>query len=303
MICPPYLKIGDSVAIVAPARKISAEDISEGIDILRSWGLNVVLSENLLCSSNQFAGTDEQRADDFQKAINDSNIKAIFCARGGYGSIRIIDKIDFSPLISSPKWIIGFSDITVFHSKLNSIGIESIHAPVITTLKNAPSEVQNKLKDALFGKQLKLNFPQNNSLNIVGECTGELIGGNLSILYSLLGSEADIDFSNKILFLEDLDEYLYHIDRMMMCLKRAGKLSNLKALIVGDVSKMNDNTIPFGKSAEEIIHEHVKDYGYPLCFNFPAGHIDDNNPLIFGQKVSLRISDDKLAAEFFNRLA
>jgi len=295
MICPPYLNIGDSVAIVAPARKISAEDISEGIEILRSWGLNVVLSENLFCSSNQFAGTDEQRADDFQKAINDSNLKAIFCARGGYGSIRIIDKIDFSPLLSSPKWIIGFSDITVFHSKLNSIGIESIHAPVITTLKNAPSEVQNNLKDALFGKQLKLNLPQNNSLNIIGECTGELIGGNLSILYSLLGSEADIDFSNKILFLEDLDEYLYHIDRMMMSLKRAGKLSNLKALIVGDVSKMNDNTIPFGKSSEEIIHEHVKDYGYPVCFNFPAGHIDDNNSLIFGREVTLRVGGDCVA--------
>ncbi|MDR2084838.1 MAG: LD-carboxypeptidase [Bacteroidales bacterium] len=303
MICPPYLKSGDSVAIVAPARKIALSEISQSIEILQSWGLKVIFSKNLFESYDQFAGTDMQRADDFQEAINNPEIKAIFCARGGYGSVRIIDQIDFSPLLSSPKWIIGFSDITVFHSKLNTLGIESLHAPVLTTLSDAPPETLIKIKNTLFGEALQYNIQLNkaNSLNIDGECTGELIGGNLSILYSLLGSNCDIDFRNKILFIEDLDEYFYHIDRIMTALKRAGKLSELNGLIVGDIAKMNDNSIPFGKTAEEIIHDIVGEYNYPVCFNFPAGHIPNNNPLILGRNISLTINKTNINIDFFTK--
>ncbi|MDL2239357.1 LD-carboxypeptidase [Bacteroidales bacterium OttesenSCG-928-K03] len=303
MITPPYLKPGDSIAIVAPARKISLSEISESIEILQSWGLRIVFSKNLFESENQFAGTDKQRIEDFQEAINNPEIKAIFCARGGYGCVRIIDQIDFSPLLSSPKWIVGFSDITVFLSKLNMNGIEGLHAPVMTTLKDAPQETLNRIKNTLFGESLQYNIQleEENPLNIGGECTGEIVGGNLSILYSLIGSNCDVDLRNKILFIEDLDEYLYHIDRMMMGLKRAGKLSELKALIVGDVSQMNDNIIPYGKTAEEIIRETVEGYNYPVCFNFPAGHISNNNPLIFGRTISLSIKKSDINIDFFTQ--
>lgn len=288
---PEYLKKGDKIAIIAPARKVSKGDMQPAIDILQSWGLEVVLSGNLFREDCQFSGTDAERATDLQTLLDDSSIKAIISARGGYGTLRIIDKIDFSKFKKHPKWVIGYSDITVLHSHIHTLGIETIHATMpINFTKN--SEATETLRKALFGEKLVYKTEQH-PLNKVTEgiIESEIVGGNLSLLYALSGSVSDIDTKGKILFIEDLDEYLYHIDRMMMNLKRSGKLSHLKALIVGGMTDMKDNAIPFGKTAEEIILESVAEYNYPVCFGFPAGHIDTNFALYLGKKAKLKIAD------------
>jgi len=250
--------------------------------------LRPVLGKNIYAIENQFAGSDEQRAKDFQWAINDESIKAIIIARGGYGTIRIIDEIDFNKLKTNPKWITGYSDVTVLHSHIHQhIGIPTIHATMpINFSKN--KEAVETLRKCLFGENVSYSF-ETHPLNRIDEVKGVLVGGNLSLLYALSGTESDIDTKDKILFLEDLDEYLYHIDRMMLNLKRSGKLANLKALIVGGLTDMKDNAIPFGKTAEEIILDAVKDYDFPVCFNFPAGHVDRNLALYFGKEVCLKI--------------
>ena len=287
MIQPSYLKKGDKIAIVASARKISREEIKPAIDIFKNWGLEVVLSKNLFKSDNQFSGTDDERTEDLQTILDDVSIKAIISARGGYGTIRIIDKIDLAKFKQHPKWIVGYSDITVLHSHIHNLGIETIHATMpINFTKNAAAT--ESLRSALFGEQLKYEL-ENHPLNKKGICEGELTGGNLSLIYALTGSVSDINTQGKILFIEDLDEYLYHIDRMMVNLKRSGKLSHLAGLIIGGMTDMKDNAIPFGKTAEEIILDAVKEYDYPVCFNFPAGHIDKNMALYFGKKVKLKV--------------
>ena len=225
--------------------------------------------------------------------IDDNNVKAILFARGGYGSVRIIDKINFTNLIHNPKWFIGYSDITVFHSHLNSLGIASLHATMPVNFKQNTVKAILSLKNKLFLESNILAFKDLN-LDFCLSISGDVIGGNLSILYSLIGSSSDLDTDNKILFLEDLDEYLYHLDRMMISLKRNGKLSNLKALLIGSMTKMNDNVIPFGKTPHEIILEHTKDYSYPVISNFPAGHIDDNLSLILGKKSYLKIDNNNV---------
>jgi muramoyltetrapeptide carboxypeptidase len=289
LIQPRYLKRGDTIGIIATARKISTEEINPAIAIIKSWGLEVELGNNLFNADNQFSGTDQERANDWQILLNDTSIKAIISARGGYGTVRIVDQIDFTTFIKNPKWIIGYSDITVLHSHIHNLGIETLHATMpINFSKN--TEALESLRKALFGEVIKYEI-ETNALNRKGIAEGELIGGNLSILYSLSGSISDIDTKGKILFIEDLDEYLYHIDRMMINLKRAGKLSNLAGLVVGGMSDMKDNTVPFGKTAEEIILDAVKEYNYPVCFNFPAGHIDRNLALLFGKKVKLEVGD------------
>ncbi len=295
LIQPSYLKKGDKIAIVAPARKISLEEIKSAIDILESWGLEVVLSKNLFKSDNQFSGTDNERADDLQTMLDDSSVKAIIIARGGYGTIRIIDKLDFTKFKQQPKWIVGYSDLTVLHSHIHNFRIETLHAtmPINFTKNEAATE---SLRSALFGEQLKYETGAHH-LNKKGICEGELIGGNLSLLYALTGSISDIDTRGKVLFIEDLDEYLYHIDRMMLNLKRSGKLSRLVGLVVGGMTDMKDNAIPFGKNAEEIILDAVKEYNYPVCFNFPAGHIDKNMAIYFGKKVKLKV-EEKITLEF-----
>ena len=289
LIQPPYLKRGDKIGIVATARKISTEEINPAIAIFKSWGLEVVVGNNLFNTYNQFSGTDEERANDLQTLLNDTSIKAIISARGGYGTVRIIDQINFTSFTKNPKWIIGYSDITVLHAHIHNLGIETLHATMpINFNKNA--EALESLRKALFGEKIKYEIETNPS-NRKGISEGELIGGNLSILYSLSGSISDINTKGKILFLEDLDEYLYHIDRMMMNLKRTGKLSHLAGLVIGGMSDMKDNTIPFGKTAEEIILDAVNEYDYPVCFNFPAGHIDRNLALLFGRKIKLEIAE------------
>jgi muramoyltetrapeptide carboxypeptidase len=291
MKTPPYLQKGDSVAIVAPARSVSIEEMMPAITLFEEWGLKVVLSENLFAVHNQFAGTDAERAEDFQKMLDDEEIKAIFCARGGYGAVRIIDLLNFDNFIHHPKWIVGYSDITVFHSHLHTrFEIETLHATMpINVYANPNYESTESMHDALFGKQLSYQIPTS-LYSRVGEGKGELIGGNLSILYSLTGTESDINTDGKILFIEDLDEYLYHVDRMMQNLKRSGKLDYLTGLIIGGLTEMKDNTIPYGSTAEEIILEAVAEYDYPVCFGFPTGHFDDNRALILGREATLSVS-------------
>jgi len=293
MTTPPYLRKGDRIAIVSPARKISPAEVEPAICMFRSWGLEVVEGEHLYASHHQFAGSDDERKADMQKALDDDSIRAIVCSRGGYGTVRIIDKLDFTRFRANPKWIVGYSDVTVLHSHIHRhFKIETLHATMPVNFKDKceSNPSINSLKKALFGKQLAYEVPED-SLNRRGSCKGELVGGNLSILYSLTNTNSDINTNGKILFIEDLDEYLYHVDRMMMNLRRSGKLHGLAGLVVGGMTKMNDNEVPFSKTANEIIAEAVEDYPYPVCYNFPAGHLDDNRALILGREVTLEVSD------------
>lgn len=289
MVSPQHLKTGDKIGIVACARKISREEIQPAIDILNSWGLEVVLSKNLFHADNQYSGTDAERAADLQSMLDDTAVKAIISVRGGYGTMRIIDKMDFTQFKKSPKWVVGYSDITVLHAHINNFKIETLQATMpINFTKNA--EATDSLRKALFGENLNYEI-KTHPLNRRGATQGIVVGGNLSLLYALTASISDIDTKGKILFIEDLDEYLYHLDRMMINLKRSGKLEHLAGLVVGGLTDMKDNTIPFGKTAEEIIIDAVKEFNYPVCFNFPAGHIDKNMALYLGREATLKVTD------------
>lgn len=297
MITPPYLQKGDTVAIVSTARKNIDDNLKPTINLLEGWGLKVKMGNTIGLDYYQLAGTDEQRAADFQEQMDNPNIKAIWCVRGGYGTVKIIDKLDFTKFKQNPKWIIGFSDVTVLHSHLNRIGIESIHGTMPVSIARATDEAKNSLCSVLFGDKLHYTL-ECDALNHNGIAKGELVGGNLSILYSLLGSESAIDCEDKILFIEDLDEYLYHVDRMMMNLKRNGCLSSLKGIIVGAMTDMKDNDIPWGRNALEIIEDTVKGLNIPIIYNFPAGHIRDNRALIFGRQVSIEVNDKESKVVF-----
>jgi muramoyltetrapeptide carboxypeptidase len=290
MITPPYLQKGDTVAIVSTARKNIEDNLKPTIDLLENWGLKVKIGKTIGLDHFQLAGTDEQRAADFQEQLDNPNIKAIWCVRGGYGTVRMIDLLDFTQFKQNPKWIVGFSDVTVLHSHLNRMGYESLHAIMPVSVPRATSEAIDSFCKALFGEHLEYTLTCD-AINHNGKAKGELVGGNLSILYSLLGSESAIDCKDKILFIEDLDEYLYHVDRMLMNLKRNGCLSSLKGIVVGAMTKMNDNDIPWGKNALEIIEDITKNLKIPVIYNFPAGHIQDNRALIFGRQVSMEVND------------
>jgi muramoyltetrapeptide carboxypeptidase len=294
MITPSFLQKGDKIAIVSPARKISRSEAEPAIRMFKAWGLEVVEGEYLYSSFNQFAGSDEQRKEDMQRMLDDESIRAIVCSRGGYGTVRIIDRLDFSGFVNHPKWIVGYSDITVLHSHIHRhFGIETLHAIMPVNFKDEcdGNRSVTTLRKALFGKNLEYKYPSGPGFR-PGSAKAPLVGGNLSILYSLTNTNSDINTNGKILFIEDLDEYLYHIDRMMMNLRRSGKLEGLAGLVVGGMIKMNDNEIPFERTANEIIAEAVEDYPYPVCFNFPAGHLDDNRALILGREVTLDISEE-----------
>ncbi|MDG1476447.1 MAG: LD-carboxypeptidase [Vicingaceae bacterium] len=287
---PANLKQGDKVVILSTARKISKAEIGSAEKVFEAWGLEVVLGANLFNEDCQFSGTTDQRITDLQSALDDETIKAIFCARGGYGTVKIIDELDFTSFKNNPKWIVGYSDVTVLHDHINqNFNVETLHATMPINFPSNTKQSLDSLKNALFGENLNYDF-DTNQMNRNGDAEGEVVGGNLSIIYSLTGTNSQIETTSKILFLEDLDEYLYHIDRMMMNLKRAGILENLAGLIVGGMSNMNDNTIPYGKTAKEIILDAVNEYNYPVCFDFPAGHIDDNRTLIMGRKAKLSVS-------------
>jgi muramoyltetrapeptide carboxypeptidase len=296
-VAPAYLQKGDTVAIVATARKIELATIQPAITLLKSWGLNVVVGKTIGKDQDQLAGPDWQRATDLQEMLDDPKIKAVWAAKGGYGTVRIIDRIDFTKFKKKPKWIVGFSDVTVLHSQINTMGIQTLHAIMAISAKSASPDAIESMRKSLFGQKPEYHLDKQ-PFNRNGKAKGELIGGNLSVLYSIMGSKSETSFKGKILFIEDLDEYLYHIDRMMMNLKRNGYFDGIQGLIIGGMTEMNDNDIPWGKTAYEIIQDVVKDYKFPVIYNFPAGHSKDNRALILGSTVSISVDDSGAQVRF-----
>jgi muramoyltetrapeptide carboxypeptidase len=286
MIKPLPLHKGDTIGLVAPARKISKKELAPAVKIIESRGYNIAFGKHLSDSHGQFAGSDASRIEDFSDMILNPEIKAILAVRGGYGSVRIIDSLPLVALPTQPKWIAGYSDITVFHAHINNMNVQTLHGSMPINFATNTQEALDSFFDVLEGKLPKYTF-ENHPFNRRGKVRGTLVGGNLSVLYSLLGSASFPKTEHPILFLEDLDEYLYHIDRMMIALKRTGFLSKLSGLVVGAMTDMHDNSVPFGKTAEEIIREAVDEYHFPVAFNFPAGHIPDNRALIMGGTVEL----------------
>jgi muramoyltetrapeptide carboxypeptidase len=287
-----YLKKGDTIAIISPARAIASEEIQPAVRFFEKHGLYVVLGKHIHTIHHQMAGTDAEKVEDIQAFINDPNVRAIVSTRGGYGCVRVIDQLDLSPLAAQKKWFVGYSDVTVFHSHIHqNYGTPTIHGTMPINISNEPSleelESNTTLIAALMGQDIRYDIASH-PLNIEGDASGILVGGNLSILCSICGSASDISTQGKILFIEDLGEYLYHIDRMMMNLKRTGKLEHLAALVVGGMSDMNDNDIAYGKTAEEIILEHTAAYDYPIYFGFQAGHQKPNVALRLGMKAEIK---------------
>ena len=303
MTTPRYLQPGDCVALVATARKVSPDEMEAAVRLFTSWGLEVRQPANLYADCHQFAGDDASRTALLQQQLDNPDVRAIICVRGGYGTVRIVDRLDFSRFARDPKWIVGYSDVTVLHSHLHRhLGVETLHATMPIDIPSdadrTPYPSTDTLRRALFGEALTYRFVPADG-NRAGEASAPLVGGNLSILYSLCGSPSDIDTDGKILFIEDLDEYLYHIDRMMQNLRRCGKLAHLRGLVVGALSRMHDNTIPFGRTAEEIVADAVRDYDYPVCFGAPVGHIGtDNHALILGRTVRLQVTPDGATLAF-----
>lgn len=299
MLTPPYLKPGDAIGIAAPGRKISAEDFKAAVDIISSWGLEVDQAPNLFSGAhNYLAGSDSERITDFQNLIDDPNIKAILCARGGYGTTRILDELDFSSLLKNPKWIVGFSDITALHLHLVRLGISSIHGtmPVLFCRADSRPSVES-LWSILKGFKQEISAPPDR-LNKHGEATGRIIGGNLSLIADAIGTSNDPDTKGKILVLEEIDEYTYKIDRMLMHLKRSGKLKDLAGLVIGHMTDIKEPELPFGQTVKEIILEKVSGFGYPVSFNFPIGHENPNMAWIHGGLMTLSVKENgsKLAS-------
>lgn len=296
------LKRGDRVALAAPARAVSPEEMAPAIAQLESWGLEVAVPDGLYERQGQLAGSDSHRAALMQHLMDDPDTKAIFCCRGGYGSVRIVDRLDFSHLAEHPKWLVGYSDVTVFHSHIHrTLGLPTLHATMPINMHGTETPATRTMHDILFAAGSEtLDYEwEPTALNRPGTARAEVVGGNLSILYSLLGSTSQIDTRGKILLIEDLDEYLYHIDRMMQALKRAGMLEGLAALVVGGLSDMHDNTVPWGCRAEETVAETVREYRYPVVFGAPFGHLGDNNlALPLGIKCTLEVSNSKKSRIF-----
>jgi muramoyltetrapeptide carboxypeptidase len=303
LIQPEYLKSGDTISIVAPSGVLNDFDnkITKAINIFESWGLNVILGNHIYDKNGHFAGTDKNREKDFQNALDNKNIKAIWCARGGYGAVRIIDKLNFNSYLKNPKWIIGFSDITVIHNKLNFLNSESIHAMMITGFEDIDqnNDSLSKLKNVLFGNNLSYSITSNKN-NKAGKSEGIIVGGNLTLIQSTIGSKTELKIKDKILFIEEIGEYAYHIDRMLHSLKRAGYFENCKGLIVGQISDVKKNTTDFGRSINEIILDVLDEYNFPILFDFPAGHEKTNFPIILGRKVILEVSKSKSKVIFYD---
>ena len=278
------------IAIAAPARKVTPEEMEFAIHWLHDKGFESVYDDRLFASDHIFAGTDDFRAEVIQEYLDRPDIDVIWMARGGYSSVRIIDKLDFSGLQRHPKLIVGFSDVTVFHGKLNRLGIPTLHASMPYYLDHKTPEALQSLYDALTGKPLHYEWPAH-PLNRLGSVKGEIVGGNLSVLYGMIGSNSFPETDGKVLFIEEVDEYIYHVERMMYGLNRAGKLDHLKAMVVGGLTEIHDNPEPFGKTVEQAIFDVVKDYNYPVCFGFPAGHQPDNRAIVLGKEVNLEIND------------
>ena len=293
MITPPILRKGDTVGIIAPARKIKENEIIPFLELLSAWGLKYKMGKFLYGQHHQYSGTDSERATDLQNMIDDPDVRAIICARGGYGTIRIIPQIDFTAFEKDPKWIAGFSDITVLHSYVNKyLGTESLHS--LMPIQYIPGETDaaaESLRKALFGEKTEYQIKPNR-YNKNGNFTGELAGGNLSLLYSINGTSFFPDMKSKILFIEDVDEYLYHIDRIMHNFLHSGVFFKTGALIVGAFSNMRDNEIPFGSDIYEIITDTIHKFDFPVCFDFPCGHFSENLTLISGREMQLSVQKE-----------
>ena len=283
ILFPPALQAGQRVALVSPARKIGAAELAPAITTLEAWGLEVVLGASIAGDHHQFAGDDDLRRRDFQQQLDDPSIRAVLCARGGYGTARIVDGLDFAGFARQPKWVAGFSDITVLNGHLLRLGYASIHGvmPVLFHQEGGAAALES-LRRALFGEMPPPLLAPPHLLNRPGTATGELVGGNLSLLHTVTGTASQAGFAGRILFLEDLDEYLYHIDRMMLHLHRSGQLAGLAGLVVGHFSAMRDNTVPFGASAHEIIDSYARQYGFPVGYGFAIGHEATNEALVVG---------------------
>lgn len=292
---PPYLNPSDQIRILSPSGTINPDYIDGATKVLTSWGLTVIEGIHARTEFGRFAGTKEQRTADLQLALDDPSVKAILCSRGGYGLAQIIDRLDFTGFVKFPKWVIGFSDISILHNTISNLGIESIHGIMGMHLSNLPtdSDQVQYLKNILFGK-LPVYHISGQSNNRTGKVEGKLIGGNLSVLIGLRGSRYDLKYGNTILFIEDVGEKPYQIDRMIQNLRLSGILSQLSGLIVGQFSECDEDPL-MHQSIQELILTAVNEYDYPVCFNFPAGHVDYNLPLILGAKVNLQV--DKKSAE------
>jgi muramoyltetrapeptide carboxypeptidase len=292
MLSPPYLQIGDKVGIIAPAKKVEPPEISHAISVLESWGLEVVLGEHLYKSHYVFAGTDLERTQDLQNMLDRQDIKGIICARGGYGTSRIVDNLDFTTFKQNPKWIVGFSDITVLHCEVHRQGIESIHGIMPLLFPKQTLATIDSLRQTLFGLPTQIEVPAQ-PLNRVGKAEGQMIGGNLSLLANIIGTPSEIDTTGKILFIEDVSEYLYHLDRMMVQLHRAQKLKHLAGLVVGEFSELRDQDNSFGKTVHELIADIVAPYDYPVAYNFPIGHEQHNLSIVCGRQAQFEVNETK----------
>lgn len=290
---PLFIKPGSKIRIVSPAGKVKRKLVRPAVKWLESEGYEVVLGKNIFAEHFQFAGTEEQRLHDLQTALDDTDCSAIICSRGGYGTVRVIDQLDFTKFKKYPKWLVGYSDVTLLHSAINNLGFASIHGTMPPFFFDERGEANENLMSLM--NMLTDNFGgckiQGNSKNKIGFASGELLGGNLSIQCSVLGTKYEIETTGKILFIEEIDEYLYNIDRMIRQLKLAGKFDKLKGLVVGDFTEVKDNDSPFGQTVEEIIIEATKEYNFPISFGFPAGHAKKNLALPFGQICKLNVSN------------
>ena len=302
LIQPPYLKAGDTVAIVAPSGILinRNEEVQQAIALLQSWSLNVIVGKHVFSKADHFAGTDDERCEDFQRALDDPTVSAIWCARGGYGTVRILDKLDYTKFKAHPKWIIGYSDITALHNQVHNEGYQSIHALMCVSLTKDLNDIKETLetfRSTIFGHPVNYTL-KGSDYNKTGNASGPLVGGNLTMLHTMLGSKTSIDMTGKILFIEEIGEYKYHIDRMLQSLKRAGYFENCKGVIVGDMSKLRKNTTPWGTSIEQLILDALSDYNFPIAFNMPAGHEPDNRAMILGKIIELKVAKDKSSVVF-----
>jgi muramoyltetrapeptide carboxypeptidase len=296
---PPYLRKGDAVAIVSPSWAIDEDKIQQAVGLLESWGLKPEIGKNVLKRNGPFAGTDEERLSDLQEMTDNPEIKAVFCSRGGYGMIRIISQIDFSSLKRDPKWYIGFSDITVLHLWLSEVcGLVSIHGemPLHYSMTDRSAGTFDSLHDLLFGGYKQISW-EGEFIN-PAQISGEITGGNLSLMYSLMGTKAEPETKGKILFIEEVGEYYYHLDRMMFSLRLAGKLKDPAGIIVGGLTRMQDTVTPWGKSAEMTVADAVSAYNYPVFFGFPAGHINDNRAFYIGRRASVTTMGSKALLKY-----
>jgi muramoyltetrapeptide carboxypeptidase len=292
MIQPPFLQPGDTIYITAPAKAIEESVVLEAKKTLETWGLNVRVAPHCLGRAAYFSGTDAERLADFQHGLDDPSIKAVLCARGGYGCVRIVEELDWTAFQQNPKWIVGFSDVTVFHQKINQLGVESIHGIMPLGFTEGSMEAKETLHKALFGESIILEASPVKE-NCMGTAKGSLIGGNMTIIYSLIGTELSYTFKNKILFIEDIGEHIYKVDRMLHAFKLAGIFNQISGLILGGFTEMEDTDVPFGKTIEELISEQVVNLGIPVAFNVPIGHIPDNQAVVVGRTVTLTVTQTK----------